>query len=240
MIKLTAEESLYVVIDDSPLYIKSGRIYSKVDTIKKDEVVSLSFNPYGSVIFYSETINDLIIRLENDKNKVSYTLLHNIIPYNTQEIIPEKYITYSDDDYFWIPTYYLEVIEKRDREIIRKYESDIINDLGEPNEYDDGWYASILYKAIISNSCIDFTYMYFNIENIKIISNGFEIKSEKNNYDSVKGNNKSKVLRFIFDGDYLNVYYESEDKPLYSLFKIKKNDYEQLQEFLVVPREYFL
>ena len=210
--------------------------YYTTEKIRKGELVELV-----NTIDFDDNINQIVVDIKkNDFNFPKYIISDALIPKDTDELIQEEYITKVKDEYVWIPSYYLEVIEKKDREIIRNYEKELVKRYGEPNEYDDGWYGYILKSLIISNSCIDFGHEHLYVENINLIKNGFTI--ETLNFSALKNEteNKMQKLNFIFDGDFLDVYLEPSNSPMYSYFKIKKSDYEKLKTFVFLPREYFL
>ena len=228
----------YTVKKESNIYeysIKNGFIVK--ETINKNDFVKIDYYPYSSSIDFYD--NEYFISIIKNNQNLSLSLF-DLIPKDTDELIQEEYITKIKDEYVWIPSYYLEVIEKKDREIIRKYEKELVKRYGEPNEYDDGWYGYILKSLIISNSCIDFGHEHLYVENINLIKNGFTI--ETLNFSALKNEaeNKMQKLNFIFDGDFLDVYLEPSKSPMYSYFKIKKSDYEKLKTFVFLPREYFL
>ena len=236
---LCARDYLYITTNNSSIYtykIKLGFIEN--DFIKKDEIVTLEMPAHESGIYFDDKLNNYVISIEyNNKKNKGEILLNNIIPCQSDSIIPDKYITNPYDMFFWIPTYYLEVIKKQDREILRKYEPEIIKLLGEPNEYEDGWYLNILQHVIISNSCISFGHDFLYIDNITQIAEGFSVETSCYDFGEKSGHI---ILNFVFDEDFLNVYIKGENKPIYSFFKIRKNDYFQLAEFIQIPRFYFL
>ena len=227
------KETLFIPTYTTDVY---EHYYYTTEKISKGELVELV-----NTIDFDDNINQIVVDIKkNDFKFPKYIISDALIPKDTDELIQEEYITKVKDEYVWIPSYYLEVIEKKDREIIRKYEKELVKRYGEPNEYDDGWYGYILKSLIISNSCIDFGHEHLYVENINLIKNGFTI--ETLNFSALKNEteNKMQKLNFIFDGDFLDVYLEPSKSPMYSYFKIKKSDYEKLKTFVFLPREYFL
>ena len=114
----------YTVKKESNIYeysIKNGFIVK--ETINKNDFVKIDYYPYSSSIDFYD--NEYFISIIKNNQNLSL-LLFDLIPKDTDELIQEEYITKIKDEYVWIPSYYLEVIEKKDREIIRKYEKELV------------------------------------------------------------------------------------------------------------------
>ena len=164
------KETLFIPTYTTDVY---EHYYYTTEKISKGELVELV-----NTIDFDDNINQIVVDIKkNDFKFPKYIISDALIPKDTDELIQEEYITKVKDEYVWIPSYYLEVIEKKDREIIRKYEKELVKRYGEPNEYDDGWYGYILKSLIISNSCIDFGHEHLYVENINLIKNGFTIET---------------------------------------------------------------
>lgn len=239
---LFAKEKLYKVLDTDNVYKyafidrKSTYVPIKID----NPIVELDYNmgkTFGITSFTSEGI-PLINCAQN--GRTLYVPYDNIIPNDTENLITEKYLSKQNDDYVWIPSYYLEVVKNGDRELIRKYNPEIVLRYGEPNEYSDGWYEYTPMKMFITNSCIDFQYGHIYIDNINIIKDGFKIETENFRYLSELSEDKTYVIQFIFDGDFVELYCDNSDNPFLKYCKIKKDDYEQLKKFIHIPNIYFL
>lgn len=223
-VKLFAKDSEYLLKPDTKLY--------KYTSTDKDFIIETNKNKIFKIQYeYPYYIQPYKIELINE----DYPYVHtdDIFPKDSDELIQDKYITKKSDDFIFIPTFYLDIIANNDRELIRKYMPELIKKYGEPNEMESGWYQYILLctELEISNSRIDFSsgYGYLFIENINNIKNGFKIWT---NHYYLENKKEIKSLKFLFDGDYLDVYADDNSTPLFSFFKIKKNDHTKLDKFI--------
>ena len=228
---LFAKDSKFLIKANTKLYKPSNTdIY---DIPKNDLIVKIEDYSIGFIEFdYNKYGLDILV-----DGKIKLVSKEDIVPNGSVALIDKMYVSNDNDDYLFLPTYYLDVIAKKNRELLREYDSESVKFYGEPNEYEDGWYKYILQNVIISNSCISFGREHLYVENINSLKNGFSVETLHYTFMKEDG---CKKLNFIFDGDYLNVYIEGNITPIYSFFKIKKSDYEQLVKFIFIPREYFL
>ena len=205
-----------------------------------DTVVELYYNmgkTFGLSIYPSEK-KPFIACVQN--GKTIYIPYDNLIPFQSDDLIPEQYLSKDNDDYVWIPTYYLEVVKKQDRELVRKYDPETVENYGEPHELSDGWYEYNPMEMFISNTCIDVSYGHIYNENIKLIKNGFEVETINFRYISALHDDIPHVVTFIFDGDYVSIYCDKETEPVLNYCKVKKSDFEQIKKFIHIPNLYFL
>lgn len=228
---LFAKDSKFLIKANTKLYKPSNTdIY---DIPKNELIVKIEDYSIGFIEFdYNKYGLDILV-----DGKIKLVSKEDIVPNGSVALIDKMYVSNDNDDYVFLPTYYLDVIAKKNRELLREYDSESVKFYGEPNEYEDGWYKYILQNVIISNSCISFGREHLYVENINSLKNGFSVETLHYTFMKEDG---CKKLNFIFDGDYLNVYIEGNITPIYSFFKIKKSDYEQLEKFIFIPREYFL
>ena len=161
-----------------------------------------------------------------------------IVPKDTDDLIPSEFKTQESDEYVWIAEYYMDVVKTGDREILREYRPAAIKKWGEPSEDYYDWYTYILSHNMVSNCVIELDLSQFFIENINIIENGFKIETDKYKLDedmlskSNKNMAEPHTLYFIYDGDTANVFVDDLNTKLYSMVKIKKTDYEKLENFI--------
>ena len=161
-----------------------------------------------------------------------------IVPKDTDDLIPSEFKTQESDEYVWIAEYYMDVVKTGDREILRECRPAAIKKWGEPSEDYYDWYTYILSHNMVSNCVIELDLSQFFIENINIIENGFKIETDKYKLDedmlskSNKNMAEPHTLYFIYDGDTANVFVDDLNTKLYSMVKIKKTDYEKLENFI--------
>lgn len=237
-----SKDNLYKVLNTNDVY--EYDFIDQKDTFLPypidDTVVELYYNmgkTFGLSIYPSEK-KPFIACVQN--GKTVYIPYDNLIPFQSDDLIPEQYLSKDNNDYVWIPTYYLEVVKKQDRELVRKYDPETVENYGEPHELSDGWYEYNPMEMFISNTCIDLEYGHIYNNNIKLIKDGFEVETINFRYISALHDDISHIVSFIFDGDYVSIFCDGETEPFLNYCKIKKTDFEQIKKFVHIPNLYFL
>ena len=237
-----SKDNLYKVLNTNDVY--EYDFIDQKDTFLPypidDTVVELYYNmgkTFGLSIYPSEK-KPFIACVQN--GKTVYIPYDNLIPFQSDDLIPEQYLSKDNDDYVWIPTYYLEVVKKQDRELVRKYDPETVENYGEPHELSDGWYEYNPMEMFISNTCIDLEYGHIYNNNIKLIKDGFEVETINFRYISALHDDISHIVSFIFDGDYVSIFCDGETEPSLNYCKIKKTDFEQIKKYVHIPNLYFL
>lgn len=231
---LFAKDYKYKVLDLNKVYsykIK-GDQNLLISTKINNEIVSIQ--DYDYPLF---KINGSLYYFCFLDNKYFYIPFDNLIPFECDNLIPNIYINHRDNK--WIPSYYLDILQKKDRELIRKYYPEVVERFGEPHEYSNGWYEYNPQELIITNCCIDFGFGHIYVDNIELIPNGFKITIQKSFSLYNKFKNKPEILIFKFDGDYLNVYYD-DNKFLEQFIRVKEDDFVKIEKFIQIPNLYFL
>ena len=231
---LFAKDYKYKVLDLNKVYsykIK-GDQNLLISTKINNEIVSIQ--DYDYPLF---KINGSLYYFCCLDNKYFYIPFDKLIPFECDNLIPNIYINHRDSK--WIPSYYLDILQKKDRELIRKYYPEVVERFGEPHEYSNGWYEYNPQELIITNCCIDFGFGHIYVDNIELIPNGFKITIQKSFSLYNKFKNKPEILIFKFDGDYLNVYYD-DNKLLEQFIRVKEDDFVKIEKFIQIPNLYFL
>lgn len=188
-------------------------------------------------MFKSHIIANIFFYIEHS-DRFDDVFSDEIVPKNTDDLIPSEFRTQESDEYVWIAEYYMDVVKKGNREILREYRPAAIKKYGEPGEDYYDWYTYILSHNMISNCVIELDLSQFFIENINIIESEFKIETDKYKLDedmlSKSNINMAEphALYFIYDGDTANVFVDDLNTKLYSMVKIKKTDYEKLENFI--------
>lgn len=224
--------------------------YEKVEAVEKDTKVYLG-NNWGCL--FSEVL--VVYNL----NKSIYRNISpfDIEPIETNSLFNENLITNNTNNFFWVPSYYFNVLlSTKSDDFINKYERHI-NKLENYSEYSlDMWKTDFYFfnYLVITNSLIGIGYgnnlspqhtYDLNIVSIDetkfgydvVVTNGEsvikrlknkEIETEvlKNSWLLEKLPNYDDYIKYILliriDGDYLNIYLNSEDNLLQSFCKMNR------------------
>lgn len=254
---LNADEPLFIVIEDSPIWHYSDsfpKTTTIIDELNKDSIIYGIRAPILARIDKKLTyMTD--IRKDGQKYQIKSSALK---PANTKSFFDEKMIfNYDDPDRkVWVVSYYLDIFSKQNREHFFKYEHDYLQYNKEWNEIDDygaeDWWDEIIIgeKLQFFNSAISIGRIFrddFWILNIRDIESGYRVavqgdsdyikKNKKNKrYDNMQlplyKNRKTFDLIFIQDGDYMDVYVDSVDLKFATFASVELSFLEEFKKLI--------
>ena len=248
---IVSEELSYEVISDTRLSSTASKYFESeevLNILKKGEIVVYSNN---CGILKDDYNNDfrLMIGYFSYSGKKYWIASNDLMPTKTGSHFNHLFITdyNSRNRKTWIPSYYTEVI-KDGRDILPRYESfwaDPYNPYfvageGELLEWYEAFFVGtpITYNFSFSHSLITFYNIPFAIKNINKISNGYNVtvkfgkpgwrmyKLDTYDWSSVE-NKEFFDLRFVVDGDYMDMYLEDGNEPFITFISVDLNFLEQ-------------
>lgn len=249
-VSVISEELYYKVITDTALCPPSGYYFSPEDSagiVRKNEILKFA-NDYTIVKDDYGTNMKLIVGFYLFAGKKYIIAANDLVPLTTEVQFNHLFITdlNSQNRKTWIPSYFMEVL-KHGREILPEYEPFWSNPYnpyfvageGELMEWYEAFYSSTpKYSFAFSYSLLSFHNIPFAIKNINKIPNGYTVKVKfgmldwrmykLDTYDWSSVENKEFFdLRFVVDGDYMDMYLEDGKEPFITFISVDLDFLEQ-------------
>jgi hypothetical protein len=245
----------YIVTGEADIWSMNTSTYNKsnaFDTIKNGETVTGIHGMYFLNTPYEE---GGIVTVDYNKRKYYILTSSLALPNNTS--LPSDWITKSSDDYVWLISSYLDILTTQDRNRSFKYEKPAIDYLLStimPDWYTDDtgywWRYTHVYESLmfgtVSIKMGGFFWSSFWITNIESQGKGYKLTLQgDSSFSEMKeieysirlpfpkySDRKSFDLIFIPDGDYLDVYLDSQKNYFISFVKANKTIVDELNHLL--------
>lgn len=245
-----AEKPDYIVTKKSCFYDYRYDHYEPIADLNVGKIIYLEKNWF--LLF-----NELIYVSDNQtEGEIKIDIA---IPANTKDLFDEQIISKSENNYEWLPVYYLDILKQQNGNILRTYEPDIPEIIDESDYGMDSWKRRFeingylkIYNMMLGigygNGCTNNMACDLNIINIEKKANGYDVTvanglalqeyfSEKYSdwlYGKIPAYTDYTPYKILirFDGDYLKLYL-NELKNLIQIFFKAENSTQKEIEYLV-------